>query len=454
MSVVIHAHVYQPPREHPLTGDTPVEPTAAPHHDWNFRITHECYRPMGAAQILRADGEPEKSLNLYAWLNFNVGPTLAIWLDRFAPDVMAAMQAGDAASSARHGGHGGAIAQPFVHAIMPLASARDRATLVRWGIADFVSRFGRRPQGMWLPETAVDTATLETLAAAGIQYTIVAPHQVLDVDNKRQAVRVELPSGQSIAVFPYDGSLAHRVAFGELLRSGAEMAEAFTVDVGESGLISIATDAETFGHHHKFSEMALAFAVDALHDDMTTYGAWLRDQPQSETAQIRENSSWSCEHGIERWRSDCGCKAGIGTDPDQEWRAPLREAMSWLIAAIVDATDEQALEALREPWVARDEYVEVLIGAEPLSEFVIHHAVPGCDEQAAMWLELHRHLLLAQSSCAWFFDDADGHEVELSLRHADVAMAQLAQLTGVDLSAEFSERLGERFSSRVPLTPT
>ena len=451
---VVHAHVYQPPREDPISGDGPVEPTAAPHHDWNFRITDECYRPLAAALIWRGNGDPEKAVNLYGLLNFNVGPTLAVWLDRFAPDVMAAMQIGDARSAARHGGHGGAIAQPWVHAILPLASDRDRAAMVRWGISDFIRRFNRVPQGMWLPETAVDIASLETLAAQGIQFTILAPHQVSEIDDVVAPARILLPSGRSISVFVYNGTLAHRVAFGALLKSGAELAEAFG-SVAESGLVSIATDAETFGHHHKFSEMALALALDLLGADVTTYGAWLREFPPTQTAQLVNDSSWSCEHGIERWRSDCGCRAGIGIDPDQAWRGPLRDSLTWLVGEVADLTDSRAHEALTNPWQARDGYVEVLTGAVDSADFIRRHTVQEATSHGAyLWLELHRHMLLAQSSCAWFFDDADGHEVELSLRHADLAMIQLLEVTGVSLSAEFSDRLGPRFSARVPLTMT
>ena len=452
-SFVVHAHVYQPPREDPVTGDGPIELTAAPHHDWNFRITHECYRPLAAAQITRANGEPEKAVNLYGLLNFNVGPTLAVWLDRFAPDVMAAMQSGDAHSAARHGGHGGAIAQPWVHAILPLASEHDRATMVRWGIADFIRRFNRVPQGMWLPETAIDLDTLETLASHGIQYTIVAPHQVTSIDDVCAPARIVLPSGRSIAVFVYNGALAHRVAFGALLKSGDELARAVTDAAGE-GLVSIATDAETFGHHHKFSEMALAFALDNLGSAVTTYGAWLRDNPLAQTAELVNDSSWSCEHGIERWRSDCGCRAGIGTDPDQAWRTPLRDAISWLVSEVADLTNSRAGEGLTNPWQARDSYVDVLTGAVDPASFLRRHCVDGATADGALWLELHRHMLLAQSSCAWFFDDADGHEVELSLRHADLAMIQLNEVTSTNLAAEFAARLGVRFSARVPLTLT
>jgi len=453
----VHAHVYQPPREDPRTGEVPIEVSAAPMHDWNERITQECYRPMAAARVLRSDGTLDRAINLYAYLSFDVGPTLAVWLDRFAPDVIASMVAGDRASCARSEGHGGAIAHPWVHAILPLASPGDRATLINWGIADFVHRFGRRPEGRWMPETAVDTATLEALVDGGIGFTIVAPHQLEAVvgtpfDPTLPAM-VSLPSGRSIIVFAYDGSLAHGVAFGELLNDGDRLAAAL-IRPGESaidhndgngrGLRSLATDAETFGHHHRFGEMALARAIDrtgADHVALVSYAEWLHRHGCEQQAALVEDTSWSCAHGIERWRSDCGCRIDALTESSQQWRAPLRDAIDWLVARGVELTDEFASGVLFDPWAARDAYVEVLIGLAPPESFASAHARVGHEDAALVWMEAHRHLLMAQSSCAWFFDHANGHEVGIVLAQAQVAIDLLGSLCGVSLDGEWQTML-------------
>jgi alpha-amylase/alpha-mannosidase (GH57 family) len=459
----VHAHVYQPPREDPVTGEVPVELSAVPMHDWNERITAECYRPMAAAHVLRSDGTLDRAINLYAHLSFDVGPTLAVWLDRFAPDVMASMVAGDRASCARSDGHGGAIAHPWVHAILPLASERDRSTLLHWGVADFVHRFGRQPEGMWMPETAADTTTLEALADHGIAFTIVAPHQLTAVDGSSLdptlPARVSLPSGRTMIVFTYDGALAHGVAFGELLRDGDRLATALAESAGSdgsggsavdgdahltAGLRSLATDAETFGHHHRFGEMALARAIDRLDGHrlaLVSYAEWLHRHGCQQVAVLVEDTSWSCAHGIERWRSDCGCCIDVVTDSSQQWRTPLRLAIDWLVARSVELTETFGRSVLVDPWAARDAYVEVLIGAIGSAAFARVHGRNDHHTDALVWMEAHRHLLMAQSSCAWFFDHADGHEVGIILAQARVAIEHLESLCGVELAAEWQQLL-------------
>jgi alpha-amylase/alpha-mannosidase (GH57 family) len=463
MAVCIHAHCYQPPRENPETNLVPVEPSAAPHHDWNERITDQCYRPMAAARILQSDGSVDRAVNLYAHVNFNVGPTLAVWLDRYAPDVMAAMVDGDRRSCARFDGHGGAIAQPWVHAILPLASARDRSTMIRWGIVDFEARFGRSPEGMWMPETAADAATLDAMAEQGITYTIVAPHQVAPcsadaVLDPHVSSTVVLPSGRSIAVFAYDGALAHGVAFGESLRDGARFAATLAEQVldaaGFEGLRSVATDAETFGHHHNFGEMALAFALSDLAKtghEVVPYAAWLDRRGAPQRAAIVDGTSWSCAHGIERWRSNCGCRIGSEPDDGQAWRTPLRESMDWLVARAATLTDELATTVFHDPWAARDAYVEVLIGRSTPDGFALRHARPeAISADALTWMEAHRHLLVAQSSCAWFFDDADGHETVLGIAQAEAALRRFEAVSGIELRTEWHERIAAMATRSVP----
>jgi alpha-amylase/alpha-mannosidase (GH57 family) len=480
-AVCVHGHFYQPPRENPWTGVVDHEASAAPLHDWNERITDECYRRNTAARLLDAEGRVSELVNTFARSSFNVGPTLMSWLERHAPDVHDGIVAADRDAVARTG-HGGAIAQPFVHAIMPLSDARDRTTLVRWGVADFERRFGRRPEGMWLPETAVDVASLEALAAEGIRFTVLAPRQArrvrrlgarswTDVSegtvDTRRAYAVALPSGRSISVFCYDGATSQAVAFEGLLHSGERLAEHLLAGAGPdpvrasgthgptaptSGpgvpLGHAVTDGESYGHHHRHGEMALAYALVALDHKrgvrLTTYARHLAEQPPVDQLDIVERSSWSCYHGIERWQSDCGCSTGGQPDWDQSWRAPLRRTVDVLRDRTRGPWERAATAVLGDPWAARDDYHEVAATmSRRARDAWLDRWVPGADAatrtRALALAEIQRHLLFSQTSCAWFFDDAAGIEPVQSLRHAARA-AELAQRwlelpTGADLEA-------------------
>jgi alpha-amylase/alpha-mannosidase (GH57 family) len=349
--VVVHGHFYQPPRENPWLELVEQQDSAWPAHDWNERITAECYRPNLAARVLDDEGRITALVDNYSTMSFNVGPTLLAWMADHAPEVHAAIVASDAASMERFGGHGSAMAQVHNHAIMPLCNDRDRHTQVRWGITDFRHRFGRDPEGMWLAETAADTPTLEALAEHGIAFTVLSPHQAAetrtigakgwtDVTGGRVdptvPYRVELPSGRSIAVFFYDGQVSQAVAFEGLLHSGDRFAQrllgAFP-DRDGPALVNIATDGESYGHHHRQGEMALAQALQrvAATDGvrLTNYAEYLALHPPQHEARIIEGSSWSCAHGVERWRADCGCTNGE-TGGSQAWRgtAPRRPRLA------------------------------------------------------------------------------------------------------------------------------
>jgi alpha-amylase/alpha-mannosidase (GH57 family) len=338
-SIVLHGHFYQPPREDPWTDQVPAQPTAAPYHDWNERIERECYGPIVASRVL-ADGDgPELVVNALEWMSFDFGPTLLVWLERHAPDTYAAILEADRRSVARLG-HGNALAMPYHHPILPLATPRDRAAEVRWGIADFRRRFGREPEGMWLPETAVDDATLDTLAAEGIRFTVVAPHQVDPAPTDGRPVRHVTASGRDIALFVYDGALSHGVAFGELLSDGVAWAERMMAEDESVTLSSIATDGETFGHHHVFAEMALAKAIVELRDRsdarFESFASFLAREGAHHGARLVAPSAWSCAHGVDRWRLDCGCRADPSAEMSQAWRAPLRGALEWLARGLHD----------------------------------------------------------------------------------------------------------------------
>ena len=414
-SLVIHAHCYQPPREDPWTGLVPEQPTAAPWHDWNARIEAECYRPLGEA---------------YAWLSFNVGATLARWLLREAPGTHAAMVAGDRAARARTG-HGNAIAMPYHHLILPLASRREKVTEVRWGIRDFAQRFGRAPVGMWLPETAVDEETLEVLAAEGIRFTILAPHQVARAPLHGLPGLVRTAGGGRIAVFVYDGALAHDIAFGRLLADAEALAERLRLphdDLGGPRLVSVATDGETFGHHHAAGVGTLTAALTQLRSRMRieSYESVLARHPPTEVVALVAPSSWSCAHGVERWRSDCGCRITEGTS--QAWRAPLREALDWLGHELDQRFATRMEAAGRDPWGT----LEAHCPSEPMDASVPE----GLRPSLTMMHERHRMM----TSCAWFFDEVQGLEVPQALRFAVHAMEFSGEITA--LAPGLERRLG------------
>lgn len=459
--VCVHGHFYQPPRENPWLERVEQQPSAHPFHDWNERIDAECYGPNARARILDGAGRLVDVVNNYARISFNVGPTLLSWMAEHARRTYAAILEADEESRARFGGHGSAIAQVYAHPILPLASPRDRRTQVLWGLADFRHRFGRDPEGMWLPETAADTASLEALADAGITYTILAPDQCASTRgpdereatptskrraDTRRAYRVELPSGRSITVFFYDGPTSRAVAFEHLLHDGKRFADRLVARVeAEGGLAHIATDGETYGHHHKSGEMALAWALQHLETsgraEIINYGLFLERHPPTWTATIHEPSAWSCAHGVGRWSSDCGCRVRPGSD--QAWRGPLRAALEGMRAVVDPLFEREAGQLLVDPWAARDEYVALVLdrSSERAHDLLARHRraelAPPDRARVLALLEMQRHALLSFTSCGWFFDDVDGLEPTQILMYADRAV-EIAERHGAHgLEARF-----------------
>jgi alpha-amylase/alpha-mannosidase (GH57 family) len=381
--ICIHGHFYQPPRENPWLEAVETQDTAHPYHDWNERITAECYAPNASSRILDARDRIIKIVNNYASISFNFGPTLLSWLEQREPETYAAILDADRLSRERYGGHGSAIAQVYNHMILPLANERDKRTQVRWGIRDFERRFGRKPEGMWLPETAVDVASLEALAAEGIAFTILEPRQAkrwrhssskewVDADGAIDPTipyRCPLPSGRSINIFFYDGPIARAVAFENLLARGENLAHrllsAFSESRGHPQLVNIATDGETYGHHHPNGDMALAYALDYLNEHKlvrtANYGQFQAENPPVHEVEIAPKTSWSCGHNLGRWERDCGCSTGGGTGWNQQWRAPLRKALDWLRDECISIFETNAAPLLRDPWAARDAYVDVVL---------------------------------------------------------------------------------------------
>lgn len=453
-SLTVHGHFYQPPRENPWLGEVEAEDGAAPYHDWNERITAECYAPI--ADLLRK-------------ISFNFGPTLLAWLERHAPDTYRKILEADRLSRAERGGHGNAIAQAYNHVILPLATRRDKVTQVRWGIADFRRRFGREPEGMWLPETAADRETLDVLAEHDVAFTILAPRQArrvrglgdgrwLGVEGGRidpsLAYRYTTPNGRRLALFFFDAPISRAIAFeGALADAGTllgRLLDGFSAERNGPQFVSVATDGETYGHHHRGGVEALTAALHKIESEgavtLTNYGAFLAAHPPAQEVEIIERTSWSCFHGVERWRSDCGCRV---SHPSwhQRWRAPLRESMDWLRDELDLFYEIRLGKLMKDPWEARDDYSSVFLdsSAEAKAAFFSRHQRLPLDEaqrtSALLLLELQRHRLLMFTSCGWFFDDISGLETVLVLRHAARAIQLAGSFGFTGLEEEFTRRL-------------
>ena len=466
-AIVIHGHFYQPPRENPWLEAVEVQDSAAPFHDWNTRITAECYAPNTAARRVDQANRILDIVDNFERISFDVGPTLFAWLEREAPAVARAIVSADRASVAARGGHGNAFAQVYNHQIMPLASRADKVTQVQWGLADFRRRFGREAEGLWLPETAADDETLEVLAEAGVKFTILAPGQAHRVRPLAGGAWQEVgaavdpsrpyqwrgPRGLTLALFFYDGPISRAIAFEHVLERGEKLAArltaAFSAERNGPQLVHCATDGESYGHHFRFGEMALASALEQLAGDdtveLTNYGAFLAAHPPTWEAQIQQGSSWSCAHGVERWRADCGCR--VRADWHQRWRAPLREALDWLRDLVDPFYAARAGVWLRDPWAARDAYVGVVLDRSPaeLDAFLHEHQRVPLDAAARLetrrLLELQRNRMLMYTSCGWFFDEISGLEPVQVLRYAAMALQYLRDLGGGHHEPEFEKRL-------------
>jgi alpha-amylase/alpha-mannosidase (GH57 family) len=471
----LHGHFYQPPRENPWLEAIEHQDSAYPYHDWNERITAESYGPNSEARILDSQDRITRIVNNYARISFNFGPTLLEWMRDHARETYDAILEADRESITRFG-HGSAIAQAYSHSILPLANDRDRRTQVIWGIRDFRSRFGREPAGMWLPETAVDIPTLEDLAAEGIRYTILAPNQARRVrrvgakewqdvggsriDTRRAYVQ-KLPSGNEITLFFYDGPTSRAVAFEGLLRNGEHFAQrvlSVLQDTPEPQLASIATDGETYGHHHRHGEMALAYMLHTVEErqlaKLTNYTAFLEAHPPEYEVEIEEHTSWSCAHGVERWRSDCGCHTGGGAGWHQRWRAPLRDSLDWLLERVTPLFEEKAGDLMPDPWAARDDYIDVMLDRRRNTiPFLARHTRGKLSQDevvtALELMELQRYAMLMYTSCGWFFNDVSGIETVQVLQYAGRVVQLAGKLFDTDLEPGFLEQL-ERAESNVP----
>jgi alpha-amylase/alpha-mannosidase (GH57 family) len=486
--VVIHGHFYQPPRENPWIEQIEVEPSAAPYHDWNTRITAECYRPNSAARVYDGQGRILDIVDNYRHLSFNFGPTLISWLREQAPETYAKILEADAQSLAAQG-HGNAIAQAYNHAILPLASARDRETQVIWGLKDFEHRFRRPAAAMWLPETAVNYPTLATLVDNGMKFVLLSPYQAKRVRpltggdwtpatqglDTTQAYRCFLPEAgedarkaRFIDVFFYDGEVAADISFGDLLsdsyRLAARLTDGFSQERARPQILHVATDGENYGHHKKFGELALAHALTQVLPQkgfqITNYAAFLELAPPKMEVEISlgpqgEGSSWSCAHGVGRWKENCGCSTGGQPTWNQRWRTPLRESFDFLNEKLAAIFEAEGQKYFQDPWQARNAYVEIILdrGNGVLDNFFANQGRPNLKDEdrvaALRLLEMERHALLMYTSCGWFFADISGLESLQVIKYAARALQLGQHFTAESLEPPFLKIL-ERAVSNIP----
>jgi alpha-amylase/alpha-mannosidase (GH57 family) len=423
------------------------------------------------------EGKIYRIVNNYSRISFNFGPTLLAWLEEKAPAVYQAVVEADRQSRGIFSGHGSAIAQAYNHLILPLANWRDKYTQVLWGIRDFEHRFGRPPEGMWLPETAVDIDTLDIMASLGIRFTVLSPYQARRVRRFRgrnwaevgggridptRAYEIRLPSRFKMNLFFYDGPISQAVAFEHLLSNGENFAHrlvgAFSDSRNHPQLVHIATDGETYGHHQAHGDMGLAYALHFIESQklarLTNYGEYLEKHSPGHEVEIFENTAWSCAHGVDRWRIHCGCNSGMNPGWNQNWRLPLREALDWLRDTLAPLYTSRAEEFIKDPWEARDEYIGVILdrSAENRERFLGTHRRRELTEEEKILvfklLELQRHTLLMYTSCGWFFDEISGIETVQVIQYAGRALQLAQELFGDGLETKFLERL-ERARSNI-----
>lgn len=470
--IIVHGHFYQPPRENPWTGEIDPQPDAAPFANWNERVHAEAYGPNTAVKIPAPDGEIE--VNNFERMSFDVGPTLMAWLESKQPETYRRILEGDRRSIERLG-HGNAMAQAFHHTILPLSTVRDIRTQVRWGLTDFRHRFGRHAEGMWLPETAVNDAVLNILIEEGVQFTVLAPHQawIWREDNGPWRRNTEDPldtrlpyrfehtdgSGRSLSVFFYDGDLAKDIAFENLGSSAERYVEAFASRQADGGIVHAATDGETYGHHHKFSDLGLGYAlfVEAERRGIrvTNYATELAHATVEREIRLRRNegTSWSCSHGVARWMRDCGCSTYGPEGYNQEWRSPLRAGLEVIRWAADEAFAALGRSIFVDPWGARDRYAAVVVGAAGLEDFLESETAGMSDsqalEKARLLLEMQRSAMQMFTSCGWFFYDLSRIESVQILRYAAKTLETLRAL-GVPLPEDAYLPLLEEAASNDP----
>lgn len=477
--LTIHGHFYQPPRENPWLEAIELQDSALPFHDWNERINKECYNPNSVSKIVDSRNRILDIVNNYEHISFNFGPTLLSWMEQFAPLTYERIIKADIESLAEHDGHGNAMAQVYNHIIMPLANENDKITQVKWGIKDFEYRFGRKPEGMWLAETAVDDDTLRVLEENGIKYTVLSPYQALKIRKEgdkewtdvswgnidpARSYRYYIKSapGKFIDLFFYDGAISKSVAFDELLKDGNKFAKRLRDGVSDCRdypqLVNIATDGESYGHHTKFGDMALAYVLQIKAKEegftITNYGEYLDKCRSDYEVDIKQASSWSCFHGVGRWKEDCGCSTGGHPGWNQKWRKPLRDALDYLrdeLAKLFEAEGPKYFN--KNCWEVRNNYIDVILDRSSLSVNKFHkeNFLPNLSDEdkvkAMELLEIQRQAQLMYTSCGWFFSEISGIETVQIMKYAARAMQLAAVFTKQDYETRFTEILADAKSN-------
>lgn len=480
--LTIHGHFYQPPRENPWLETIEVQDSAIPYHDWNARVTAECYTPNSVSKIVTHDNKILDIVNNYSYISFNFGPTLLSWLEKYCPYSYERIIKADIESASKNNGHGNAIAQVYNHIIMPLANKNDKYTQILWGIKDFRYRFGRDPEGMWLAETACDDATLEALIDCGIKFTILSPHQAKSVRklttggkekwadvswgniDPARAYRYFSKSDKTkhIDLFFYDGPISKSVAFDELLKDGNKFIDKLKAGISKdrdyNQLVHIATDGESYGHHTKFGDMALAYILKVRAADegfeITNYANYLEEEGVQYEVDIKDVSSWSCAHGVGRWCDDCGCSTGGNYGWNQKWRKPLREALDYVRDELIKIYEEFASVYLKDIWAARNDYIDVILDRSKtsVSAFLKKHQKYPLEKQDTIkvlkLLEMQRQAMLMYTSCGWFFAEISGIETTQIMKYAARAMQLASSFSSDDIESGFTKIL-ERAQSNI-----
>lgn len=477
--LTIHGHFYQPPRENPWLEAIELQDSALPFHDWNERICKECYNPNSVSRIVDNKNQILDIVNNYQYMSFNFGPTLLSWMEEFAPLTYERIIKADIDSISEHSGHGNALAQVYNHMIMPLANAHDKETQVKWGIRDFEYRFGRKPEGIWLAETAVDDATLKVLVDNGIKFTILSPYQALKIrktgDKEWQDVSwgnidparsykytLKGDSKKSIALFFYDGAISKSVAFDELLKDGNRFIKRLKEGVSETRnypqLVNIATDGESYGHHTKFGDMALSYVLKIKAEDegfkITNYAEYLDKYESDYEVDIKQASSWSCFHGVGRWKEDCGCSTGGHPGWNQKWREPLRNALDYLRDGLAKVFEAEGPKYFNDnPWAIRNKYIDVILDRNyvTIRKFQKENFKPDLTEEQKVkgmeLLEIQRQAMLMYTSCGWFFSEISGIETVQIMKYAARAMQLAARFTNEDFETHFKDILSQAKSN-------
>jgi len=477
--LTIHGHFYQPPRENPWLEAIELQDSALPFHDWNERICKECYNPNSVSRIVDSRNRILDIVNNYEHMSFNFGPTLLSWMEKASPATYERIIKADIDSLSEHDGHGNALAQVYNHIIMPLANYRDKVTQVKWGIRDFEYRFGRKPEGMWLAETAADDETLKVLADNEIKFTVLSPYQALkmkkstdkdwqdvswgNIDPARSyKYTIKSDPSKSIDLFFYDGAISRSVAFDELLTDGNKFIK--RLKEGVSGLrdypqlINIATDGESYGHHTKFGDMALSYVLKIKAGDegfkITNYGEYLAKYRSNYEADIKQGSSWSCFHGVGRWKEDCGCSTGGHPGWNQKWRKPLRDALDYLRDNLAEMFEQEGTNYFNiDPWDVRNAYIDVILDrtTQNIKKFQKTYFKSGLTEQqkvkAMELLEIQRQTLLMYTSCGWFFSEISGIETVQIMKYAARAMQLASHFNSRNYEERFLQILSEAKSN-------